>query len=156
MNRLILSAFILILVSGCNIQQKRIEKCQKWGVCATSDSISYIETLKIDTIVTDNSEMWLDMLFECDSNGQVLARKISNVETENADLKMKLTDNRLIVYVKQPNDTIYTAGKNTVEYKEKTHFIKEPYIPFWNLFCTYGFYVLAGLIAARLLIKRLT
>ena len=105
LNRLIITALVLILVSGCNLQQKRTEKCQKWGVCGT-DSVIIKDTVEIDTIVLDDSQMWLDMLFECDSAGDILIRHIENLETENTDLKLKLDKGRLVVYVKQPNDTI--------------------------------------------------
>ncbi len=151
----VLSILVLFVAYSCNLQEKRAEKCRKWGVCGVKDSISYLESIKIDTIITDNSEMWLDMLFMCDSSGAVLTKSVNNLETENANLKIKLKDNRLFLYVSQPNDTIYISGKNITEYREKTKIIKEQYIPFWNKFCTYGFYVSVGGFIVLILIKRI-
>ena len=130
--RWLLTVLIALVVCSCRIQEKRAEKCHKWGVCADIDSTSYVETLTTDTILMDDSQMWLDFLFECDSMGNVLTRTIYNLQTENSDLQMKLKDNRLTVYIKSPNDTIYHYGKDIVKYEQKILEKRVNYMTWWQ------------------------
>ena len=119
----ILSALIILVVfQSCGLKKelRHQKKCEKWDVCQQHDSLIIKDTVKIDTILVDDSEMWLDMLFECDSSGDILIRKLSNLETENADLKMKLINNRLVVYVKSPTDTITVIKPIHSEIQVKT------------------------------------
>lgn len=105
-NRLIIAVLVIILVSSCNSAKKTLRhqnKCEKWGVCqSVKDSTVYIESIAFDTVIVDNSELWLDMLFECDSNGYVLIRKIDSLQSKNIDLTTLLKDNRLIIHANVP------------------------------------------------------
>lgn len=106
MNKLILTALIVILVSSCNSAKKTLRhqnKCAKWGACqSVKDSTVYVETISFDTVVVDNSELWLNMLFECDSSGSVLIRQIDSLQSKNIDLTTLLKDNRLIIHANVP------------------------------------------------------
>ena len=128
----VLATLLLLVVSSCNLQKKRAEKCQKWGVCASTDSVIIKDTVKIDTIVLDDSQVWMDMLFECDSAGDILVRHIENLETENADLQMKLDNGHLVVYVKQPNDTITVLKPMHSETTIKTQTIYTNVLKWWQ------------------------
>lgn len=89
---------LLVLASiSCVSARKRAEKCQKWGVCATTTDSVYIEKVKIDSVEVDRSDIWLDMLFTCDSNGNVLVQRIDSISSENANLQASLKDNRIII-----------------------------------------------------------
>ena len=99
---IILSAFILLAATSCDLQKKRLQKCQKWGVCNAKDSIVIKDSIAYDTTMIDNSDFWTSILFECDSNGQVLIKVIDSLKTHNMQLQMSLKDNKLVQYVNVP------------------------------------------------------
>lgn len=103
---IILSALILFVATSCDLQKKRLQKCQKWGVCQSKDSVIVKDSIAFDTTYIDNSEFWTSILFACDSNGNVLIRSIDSLKSRNVDLQIALKDNKLIQYVKVPAKTI--------------------------------------------------
>ena len=105
----VLTALILLVALSCNTHKKQLRheaKCYKWGVCRpVKDSIVIRDTLRGDTVILDDSEMWLNMLFECDSLNQV---KISELQQKivGNDIKVGFDSNRLVVHVDRPSDTL--------------------------------------------------
>ena len=158
----VLTALVLILVTSCgsvNKTLRRQAKCQKWGVCQSHDSTVIKETIRIDTIENDASEVWMDLLFECDSNNQVMIRQLDNLKTEHANIDANFKDNRLVVYVKQPSDTIYKVGKDTEKTVTRTVEVKTNVITGWQwvqMYAGRAFFVLvlAGLVYAWIKLKR--
>jgi len=99
---IVLSAFILLVATSCDLQKKRLQKCQKWGVCQSNEVTIIKDSIKIDTFLTDDSDIWLSMLFECDSSGNVLIKQIDSLTTTNADLQMALKDNKVVIHGSVP------------------------------------------------------
>ncbi len=92
------TVFVFMLTS-CNSTLRHQQKCAKWGVCQqVKDSTVYIERTSFDSVVVDNSEFWVDMLFECDSSGSVLVRHIDSLTAKNIDLTTQLKTNRLVIH----------------------------------------------------------
>lgn len=52
--------------------------------------------------MTDDSDIWLSMLFECDSSGNALIKQIDSLTTKNADLQMALKDNKVVIHGSVP------------------------------------------------------
>ena len=120
----VLAILCAVVVTSCGTTKKTLRrqaKCEKWGVCQTTkDCTVVIEKMRIDTVVTDNSEMWVDFLFECDSTGAVYVRAIDSLATENVNLKTKLKDNRLVIYAQSPSDQIpCPPAMSRIEYRDK-------------------------------------
>ena len=94
---------------SCDVQRKRAQKCQKWGVCQSKDSVYIRDTIipKADSIMVDNSAFWSSILFECDSSGHVLIKQIDSLNAVNVRLATSLKDNRLVQTVYVDGKTIY-------------------------------------------------
>lgn len=137
MKRSLLITLSVTLIVSCSIEkqmQRRAAKCQKWGVCqAVQDCTVVTETVRTDTIILDDSQMWLDMLFECDSSGQVFARELGNLQTENTNLKLQLKDGRLVVYVNKPNDTIMVHSVDKIRVQKIVQTIKVNVLTQWQI-----------------------
>ena len=106
--------FVLTLATlfgamSCDVQRKRAQKCQKWGVCQSKDSVFIRDTIipKADSIMVDNSAFWSSILFECDSSGHVLIKQIDSLNAVNVRLATSLKDNRLVQTVYVDGKTIY-------------------------------------------------
>jgi hypothetical protein len=99
---IVLSAFILLATTSCDLQKKRLQKCQKWGVCQSNEVTIIKDSIKVDTFLTDDSDIWLSMLFECDSSGNVLIKQIDSLTTKNADLQMALKENKVVIHGSVP------------------------------------------------------
>jgi len=113
-----------LLVTSCypnRKQQRREAKCDKWGVCREAkDCTVIVESVKIDTITTDNSEFWANILFGCDSMGNVYISAIDSIKAVNADLTTKLKNNRMVIYVNKPAEDVPCPPATTkIEYIEK-------------------------------------
>ena len=111
---LILAAIfiILALLCGCGTKYKE-RRCRALNCCETvKDSTVYISTVKDSVIFIDESETWIDLLFQCDSANLVQLSKVARLETENSDLRFKYENNRLTVYVKS-SDTVATVKNHT-------------------------------------------
>ncbi len=121
---IILGAFLCVLMLSCTSQRKQLRheaKCLKWGVCKpVKDSLIISDTLRADTIILDDSEIWLNMLFECDSLNQVKIAELQQKVVGN-DIKVGFDSNRLVVYVNR-GDTIvrYTPVRERSETKTVT------------------------------------
>lgn len=150
----ILTTFCVTLIVSCSIAkqtQRRAAKCQKWGVCqAVQDCTVVTETVRTDTIILDDSQMWLDMLFECDSSGQVFARELGNLQTENANLKLKLKDGRLVVYVNKPNDTIMVHSVDKIRVQKRIQTQKVNELTQWQIAQMWGGRLLALIVLLAL------
>lgn len=150
----IITLSIAVLILSCSTvkqSQRRAEKCQKWGVCqAVQDCTVVTETVRTDTIILDDSQMWLDMLFECDSSGQVFARELGNLQTENTNLKLQLKNGRLVVYVNKPNDTItvHSVDKIRVQKIIQTQNVNE--LTQWQVIQMWGGRLLALIVLLAL------
>ena len=103
---IILSVFFAFGITSCDLQKIRHQKCQKWGVCQSKDSIVIKDSIAHDSIILDNSELWLSMLFECDSAGHVLVRQIDSLTTKNIDLQTALKNNRVVIHATVPEKVI--------------------------------------------------
>jgi len=105
----VLTTLILLMVFGCNsekLRNKRYAKCEKWQVCGGGIDTVIKESVKIDTVITDNSDLWLNILFECDSTGAVLIRSIDSLNAENVNLRATLKDNRVTIVASVPTKQI--------------------------------------------------
>ena len=122
---IVLGAFLCVLILSCTSQRKQLRheaKCLKWGVCKpVKDSLVVRDTLRADTVILDDSEMWLNMLFECDSLNQVKIAELQQKVIGN-DINVGFDSNRLVVYVNRPNDTIvrYVREREKAETKTVT------------------------------------
>lgn len=120
---IVLGAFLCLLALSCTSVKKQLRheaKCLKWGVCKpVKDSIVIRDTLRSDTVILDDSEMWLNMLFECDSTNQV---KISQLQQKiiGSNIQVGFDTNRLVVYVTRPNDTIVRYVKERATSETRT------------------------------------
>ena len=117
-------ALCVLITVSCQSQRKQLRheaKCYKWGVCKQAkDSTVIIESVRIDTVVTDNSEFYSNILFNCDSLGNVYIRQIDSLNTENANVRLQLKDNKMIVYVQKPAQAKPCPPATTrIEYREK-------------------------------------
>jgi hypothetical protein len=115
----VLSALILLVATSCDLQKIRTQKCQKWGICTSKDSVVIKDSIAFDTTYLDNSEFWSSILFACDSNGHVMIKQIDSLKSKNIDLQIALKDNRLVQYVKVPAQTIkvpiYFKSQSTIK-----------------------------------------
>lgn len=115
----------MLIMSSCGAAYKA-KRCQKLACCEkVKDSTVYISTVKDSVIFIDESQTWIDLLFQCDSANLVQLAKVDRLETENADLKMKWDNGKLTVYVHKI-DTV--TGKNTekITYLDKVINVKVP------------------------------
>ena len=123
MKKLILIIAIAVIATGCNLQNYRAKKCQKWGVCGT-DSITVItkDSVVHDSVVVPESTMWMELSFLCDSSRNVMIKSIDSLNSVNSNLQMKLKDGKLTVYVEVPKTVIQTDTifKDKYVYKDRT------------------------------------
>lgn len=155
MKRSLLITLSVTLMASCSTvkqSQRRAAKCQKWGVCqAVQDCTVVTETVRTDTIILDDSQMWLDMLFECDSSGQVFARELVNLQTENTNLKLQLKDGRLVVYVNKPNDTIMVHSVDKIRVQKIIQTQKVNELTQWQVIQMWGGRLLALIVLLALI-----
>lgn len=125
-NTILIAIITTIALSSCNVQQKRLQKCEKWGVCKQQESVLIYDTIvqKADSVVVDNSALWSSILLECDSNGKVFIRQIDSLNAMNVQLETSLKENRLVQKIIVPGKTIYVPkyirGKEVVKTVTKT------------------------------------
>ncbi len=125
----VLAALTIVAVSCVT----REEKCRKWGICGkNSDSLVYIEKLTTDTFIQDDSQVWIDMLLECDSTGEVYIDRIDRLETDNSDLQFRLQNNRVYVYMDKAADTIYAKGKDITKVEKITNVVEVNRLKTWQ------------------------
>jgi hypothetical protein len=123
---LIIIAGLMILLSGCSSAYKA-KRCRALNCCeSVKDSTVYIEKIKDTVIWIDESETWLDLLFQCDSANMVQLSKVARLETENANLKLQWNDGRLTVYVHKTD----TVRGNTVEKIVTRNVVQQVSVPY--------------------------
>lgn len=120
----VLSALILLVATSCDLQKIRTQKCQKWGVCTSKDSVIVKDSIAFDTTYLDNSEFWSSILFSCDSNGNVMIKQIDSLKSKNIDLQLALKDNKLIQYIRVPAQTVKVPVYFHSQSKVKTVTVK--------------------------------
>ena len=82
--------------------QKRLErikgKLSALGVKPEAvTSTEYIEKVVIDSTYTEEAQLLASLLFECDSAGNVMIRRIDSLTSHNVDVVATFTDNHLVV-----------------------------------------------------------
>jgi hypothetical protein len=120
----VLSALILLVATSCDLQKIRTQKCQKWGICTSKDSVIIKDSIAFDTTYLDNSEFWSSILFACDSNGNVMIKQIDSLKSKNIDLQLALKDNKLIQYIRVPAQTVKVPVYFHSQSKVKTVTVK--------------------------------
>jgi hypothetical protein len=145
MKKLIYILGILLLCS-CSMKQK-IKTCDKWGVCRTDTVITtYVEILKDTIVKIQDSKATLDMLFECDSLGQVYIREIGGLNSENTDLKIKFENGKFTVIYHKPEKEIVIQYKDIIKTEYKTITKLQNYLTEWQKFRLKTWFILAAVI----------
>lgn len=153
MKKLIYLSLVLLIATSCSTKRK-IDLCEKWNVYNKDTLIeTHTEILKDTVIKTETSQAVMDLLFECDSLGQVFVKNINNLSTENTNLKLKLKDGHFIAYVEVPRDSIVIQYKEIIKTKKEVVTQKVNHLTDWQKFRLRTWYVLAAIIIIIIIYK---
>jgi hypothetical protein len=128
--KLIPLLLIILLISGCNPCKKLARKCPP----VIRDSISYIETVKEDPNYTIPDTAFWNLMFECDSNYNVLLHRLdeanTGMQTETVIKTVYKEDKSgkkmLQVQIKSMTDSILTMNKTIEKLKNNVRTIEVP------------------------------
>jgi len=163
MKRVYLLFLFLVLVSSCSHYKWAIDNRTKvcdFLYCSKTDSIRRLATIVKDTINVIqkkevNDSLYLDYYLACDSNNNVILKKLVKAKSEKDSVKSELINNILKVkayyqdsiefYKKLIKET--TTKTDTIYQTKKEYFpVKEPFIP-WYAWVLVGVGLLLAFIA---------
>jgi hypothetical protein len=131
--------FCVVMLSGCSMRYKAA-KCKQWGVCVTVKDSTHI-IIKDSTYLVavpysiQADSAWMQLLFGCDSLGQVYYSQSETWQGKYIELQKYLKGNALTIQAttKPRIDTVYLPQTNHSEsnYTNKVEIQYKDFPPTW-------------------------